>query len=201
MANKNTGLSSQSTHAKAAAVRYFSEYGGWAGLVGSPFFWAAIVITLALFPMWKTEWAAGAVLSAVPAMLGFSIAAFTFSLGIGTDEFKLLMGRRIKGTSITGVLSVSFVHFVVVQVLALISSFALSAHWAKFILQALGVAWGDLPEYLKAAVSAVRLLAGGTVTLLFIYAILCGLPAIFCIYEASRAFQNFADHKAAREKK
>jgi hypothetical protein len=184
---------SQVKEAKGALGRYFTAYGGWLALIKSPFLWCAAAVSILLIPTWNTDWAANSVLSVVPAMLGFSIAAFTFSLGIGTDKFRILMGRRFNGQSIVGALSVSFVHFVVVQVVSLLFSFVARSHWVAFFLGVVGVEWQSLPSIVQLFLSASRWLLGGISTLIFVYAILCALPAIFGIYDAASSFQAFAE--------
>jgi len=194
---------SQKASAKEAFASYMIQYGGWRALFGSPFFHAAIIISLILFPTWGDRWAASTALSVVPAMLGFSIAAFTFSLGIGTDQFKLMLGMRLgkRKQSIVGTISTAFVHFVCVQTVALITSIICNAHWTAFIIASLGSHWSDLPRAIQIALTVAKWISGGLCTMTLCYAILSGLPAIFNIYGASNVFEDFATREMSNQNK
>lgn len=188
---------SQSNFAIEAFARYFFDYGGWRALFQSPFFHVALALTIVLLPTWGSGWAATTAISVVPAMLGFSIAAFTFSLGMGTDEFRLMMGLKLgqPKKSMVGTISTAFVHFVFVQTLALIFSLICSAHWVSFLLSVFGSNWDALQTSTRSCLTALKWLSGGMCTLLFSYAILSGLPAIFNIYGAAGTFEDYASNK------
>lgn len=192
---------SQKVSAKKAFATYVAEYGGWQALCSSPFFHAAILISVILFPTWGDRWAAATALSVVPAMLGFSIAAFTFSLGIGTDRFKLMMGLRLGNPerSIVGTISTAFVHFVLVQTVALVVGILCNAHWTSFVLGSLGYQWSDLSKTTRHLLTVIKWVTGGMCTVTLCYAVLSGLPAILNIYGASNTFEDYATDEMKNE--
>jgi hypothetical protein len=186
--------------AKAIAI-YWRSYGGWRKLFCSPFLIASAFISLLLIPILDSGDIQDKAISVIPSLLGFSLAAFTFSLGIGTDEFKLILGER-RGedkSSLVDGLSTAFVHFLFIQTIAIIFNISLESHWIAFVLDKFGVLWGDLPHILRSFLSLVRVIAYWLAALLFIYATLSGIPAVLHVYMAAKVFEAFSTKvRAAR---
>lgn len=160
----------------------------------SPFFHASIVIALLLAPAWSHGAIQENALAVMPSMLGFSLVAFAFSLGIGTDRFKIILGARRAGDkpSLVDGLSTAFVHFIFVQILALLINLLLGAHWVAFLLKLVGTSWEHLPGALQVSVACLKLLFDGFAAFLFIYAILSVIPAVLHIYMAAKLFEKFS---------
>ena len=105
----------------------WKDFGGWHGMLSSPYFWLAAILTLGCYPLWLDgDWWALSI-DVVPSLLGFSIGGFAIFLAFGDERFRLL----ISGSDDDGRISpfatvcVQFTNFVVVQFGALM--FALVA--------------------------------------------------------------------------
>src|SRR5579872_7213062 len=108
---------------------YFAVYGGWRKIVYSPYTHAALIITILCWSKWHGENWAATPLAVLPPLLGFTLAAYALFLGFGDESFRKFLaniGRPEPGgavdthESILMGVSAIFVHFVVVQVFALI---------------------------------------------------------------------------------
>lgn len=120
---------------------YWQRYGGMSCLITSPFFWAAAGVTFICAPYWwnRNWWELS--VSVIPAVLGFSIAAFALLLSLGDDSFKLRFGQvREEGkiSTLTNV-ATSFFHFIVVQALALAVAFVGGARILSELLGLLSI--------------------------------------------------------------
>lgn len=103
--------------------RYWRAYGGIDGVLYSPYAHAAAILTAVLSPYWlKYKWWE-TTLSVVPSILGFTLAGFTIWLGFGDDRFQQTIATRRPGRDSSPYIGVSagFVHFILVQLIALIA--------------------------------------------------------------------------------
>lgn len=100
--------------------RYWSSYGGVSALISSPYLHLSILFSAASTYYWtNSEWWEVA-LSALPNLLGFTLAGFTIWLSLADEKFKKLLWRdTYDGSSAFEKVNATFVHFVVVQVIAL----------------------------------------------------------------------------------
>lgn len=131
---------------------YVSEYGGLRKVALSPYTHLAIITTIVCFAKWHGENWTAIPLAVLPALLGFTLAAYALLLGFGDESFRALLALNdlpeepsqgaTKGNMLMGVAAV-FLHFVVIEVVALIcaivgeatplSAFGLSAAAAKVL--------------------------------------------------------------------
>lgn len=105
---------------------YWQLYGGVASLFRSPYFVISIILTVIslLFSNDKTDWP-GKSFAIIPSLLGFSIGGFAVLLVFSIDRFLRIIAEAGSENSLFLTASVTFVHFIVIQVLALV--FALLA--------------------------------------------------------------------------
>lgn len=131
---------------------YFAVYGGWRKIAYSPYTHAALIITILCWSKWHGENWTATPFAVLPALLGFTLAAYALFLGFGDESFRKFLanigkpepgGAEDTHESILMGVSAIFVHFVVVQVFALIcvivgeaNPFA-SLGWTNAIAQAL----------------------------------------------------------------
>lgn len=109
--------------------RYWRIYGGWSAMLTSVYFHVAIVLAVICYPLWidgDTRWATFC-LGAVPNLLGFSIGAFAIILSFGGKFVATLQNADESRSSYLGVVA-AFVHFILVQTLALLISLVGAAH-------------------------------------------------------------------------
>lgn len=106
---------------------YWISYGGWSAALGSPYLWISILLTALLSPLWlRPDWWS-TVLNVMPNVLGFSIGGFAIFLAFGDEGFRHMIGGREVDDGDdepTPYLqfSATFLHFIVVQVLAILVS-------------------------------------------------------------------------------
>ncbi len=104
---------------------YWRLYGGWRSIFTSPYFLAALLLTLACHGIWvKSGWW-DTTISVMPNLLGFTLAAFALMVGIGGERFLLLIAGDVDGPSEYSILIASFLHFILVQCSSLVLAFLL----------------------------------------------------------------------------
>lgn len=112
-------------HVFAIFNRYWIAYGGWSSLIRSPYFQVSVLISYFLQDRWdSSEWSDISI-SVLPAILGLTIAGYSIWLGVGDDNFKRRLAKRRGsegGASAFLTVNAVCVHFVVVQVMALLFS-------------------------------------------------------------------------------
>lgn len=104
---------------------YFTRYGGAKAMVASPFTIAAAIISLACAGTWLTPGWPDVVLQILPNLLGFALAAYALLLGFGDEDFRQFLAisdsteTADDDTSLFTSISSTFLHFVVVQIIAI----------------------------------------------------------------------------------
>lgn len=119
-------------------IDYWSVYGGWFGLLKSPWVWLSLGLTVilhdtALHPeRWMSD-----MYSIIPSILGFSISALAISLAFpSTSVFKYFREGGIK-KSLYMDFTATLTHFSMTQVTCLLCAFVLK--YAKISLFNLGM--------------------------------------------------------------
>ena len=105
--------------------RYWQNYGGIGALFCSPYLHISLLITLLSYNFWsnagKAWWTHN--LSILPNILGFTLGGFALFLGIGSDKFREILISMPSDNACTNPYSsavAAFVHFAVVQLLAIL---------------------------------------------------------------------------------
>lgn len=117
------GKSSAYSSPATTLRRYWKGYGGCPTLLVSPYLHAAIIISLP-----GAWWAPGAwpekVEAIVPSLLGLSLAGYAILLALGSGDFfeKIRKPKSNGRPSTLEGISTAFLHFVIVQTLALVMS-------------------------------------------------------------------------------
>jgi hypothetical protein len=116
---------------------YWAVYGGVRALVLSPYFHISLFVSAICYPLWwGSSEGANITLGAIPNILGFSIGAFAVILSFGQNSLALLKNPEETQSKYLGVVS-SFVHFILVQSLALIIAL-IGRAWPLTVIGALG---------------------------------------------------------------
>lgn len=104
--------------------RYWGCYGGMAALLSSFYLHAAFLILLLTFRFWSADKWWEQSLAVLPNLLGFSLGGFAMFLGFGDEKFRGLLADSSGSGRPSAYLSLcsSFVHFIVVQFLALLAA-------------------------------------------------------------------------------
>jgi uncharacterized membrane protein len=165
--------------------RYFSVYGGVRAVVTSPFFILAVIVTVLSHRVWMQTQDGLRVwvdlpISSLPSILGFTIGAFSILIAVGLYNDLTAIFRRDEEKSYFVRLASNFVHFSVVQVIALIFSIIARSFSSE--------------GFLAHAFSAIGFLA-------FIYAILLIASMSLFIYSVARIINrdrvNKIEHAAS----
>jgi hypothetical protein len=102
--------------------KYWTIYGGLPSLLCSPYVHFSVLITIFTFHYWYNyAWWTQAI-SVLPNLLGFTLGGFAVFLGFGSDKFKELISGQTASSGSSPYLSISvtFLHFVLVQLAALL---------------------------------------------------------------------------------
>lgn len=129
-------MSKNNSEGEGIFFRYWSSYGRFNALIRSPYLWISVIITLLLFPLWSNPNWWDDVLSILPNLLGFSLGGYAMWLAIGDDSFRqVITGKDHSGeTSPYMDVNAAFVHFILLQVLALVLALFAKAWWNSDIL-------------------------------------------------------------------
>jgi len=115
---------------------YFRRYGGIKAFALSPYTLAALLITVVCWGSWRVGSWPDTPLTILPALLGFTLAAYALLLAFGDEKFRAFLAEQqsdFVGTNVPGdnaLLGISaiFLHFVVVQVVALVLAVIANSH-------------------------------------------------------------------------
>lgn len=166
-------------------AEFWSLYGGIRSLITSIYFGCAIIITTFSFGLWiKPGWW-DIVIGAIPTLLGFTLAGLAVFMSMDSGFSKVIAGgSKPKSPSPFLSLISSFVHFILVQAIALI--YALISKSLNFTLS-------NMPEWYYRAMSFMTPAAGAVGFLIFIYAITLVVAATFSIFRSSKWFEAYID--------
>lgn len=158
--------------------RYWRAYGGLPALFVSVYLHVAIILTLGMMPYWLAKPWWDTALSVLPNVLGFTLAGFTIWLGFGDDRFRKRLSAPSKGNGQTSAfmgVSAAFVHFVVIQICAL-----LGAVWAQAM--EFSLPYGHWLVPFKVWLAPLGHALG---FLLFVYALTAALAATLGVFRAA----------------
>lgn len=168
-------------------------------MMRSRYFWVSVLVTLISWARWgKAGWWDD-VISVTPSMLGFSIAVFTLFLGFGSESFRLSRMRgehdddtsppeaqesaRSKLNEINSVYvrsAANFLHFILVQMLALVMALCMKA-----------VSYAPIPvcletPFLQGVVDSLGLLLYFSSYLFFIYGCFLSVASTMGMFRLAR---------------
>jgi hypothetical protein len=174
--------------------RYWRLYGGTRALVTSPYLHLALVVSASCYAVWSVSGWWQTVQGILPNLLGFTLGGYALVMGLGSDKFrKLISGpRKLKpqdakeGASLFLRMSANFVHFVLVQVMALLAAIlagSMNAHAppGSWIAALLG-------QRLTHVACLGVWFCGFT---LFVYALLSALAATMAVFRFTQWIDEF----------
>ena len=112
--------------------RYWRAYGGLSAVLRSPYFHAALVLLLLTFNTWFNPNWWDQSLNVLPSLLGFTLGGFAIFIGFGDERFRALLAEPDDDTETPTIyvsLCSTFVHFILVQVLALMYAVVAKSWW------------------------------------------------------------------------
>jgi hypothetical protein len=152
---------------------YWESYGGFKEILRSPYFRISIIISVLLTAFGRIEQWYELPLTILPNILGFSIGAYAILLALGDNKFWKLLANKKKKNEKTPymIINGTFVHFIFVQVLAII--YALSG---KILC---------LNNYIFAIIGIFFL----------VYAILCALASTLAVLKLADWYQTYLQNE------
>jgi len=108
--------------------RYWENYGGWKAVLLSPYFHLAFLVGVFTFPYgYSTEllwWELP--INVLPSLVGFSLGGYAIFLAFGDEKFKRLISGNEGEVQASPYLELNttFLHFILVQISALILAVA-----------------------------------------------------------------------------
>lgn len=173
---------------------YWAAYGGLRAILLSPYMHAAAGTTIALNHVWSKAGWWELPLSVLPNLIGFTLGALAVLTGWASREFvKALMETKIDGnTSIYKGLMASLVHFVVVQISALL--LAVVARGRPFSDDG-SVAWRLVSGHIDVAYwrPLFTEFCWGIGYFAFLYAIFLALAAVLAVFQVVDMDESFSD--------
>ncbi|MEP6880223.1 MAG: hypothetical protein ABI865_15405 [Nitrosospira sp.] len=166
---------------KEIFAHYWCTYGGWSALIKSSYLHVAIFFLIPTCNFWlNEEWWDQSIL-VLPNMLGFSLAGFAMFLALGDEKFREMLTEveEQESSSLYVSLCASFVHFILIQLLAL--ACAILASSLDFYLP-----W---PADLRGMVDACFALFGALGYLLFLYSLTSMMAATMAIFRTSSWYE------------
>ncbi len=164
-------------------VKYWQAYGGAKALIKSPYLHLAFLLLLITSHFWLTDKWWEQSISILPNLLGFSLGGFAMFLGFGDEKFRAILAESDGNneTSPYESLCASFVHFIVVQFLAL--TIALIAKSLDF--------WMPMPELMRQMLIWCEFFFSGLGYLLFFYSITSMLAATMAVFRTCFWYAKF----------
>lgn len=172
--------------------RYWRIYGGFHALLRSPFFHvSAVLLVLTVELWWRGPWW-NDVTSVLPNLLGFTLGGFAIFLGFGDEKFKeVIAGVGSENASshspYLGV-SATFLHFVLVQIVALL--WAIAAKGLHFDLP-----WPSVMPYMR-ALGVIGDIIGYW---LFLYGICLAAAAGIGIFRVAGWYDEYQTRRQAKD--
>jgi hypothetical protein len=164
--------------------KYWSIYGGLPSLLCSPYVHFSILITVVTSHYWYNySWWTQAI-SILPNLIGFTLGGFAVFLGFGSDKFKeLIAGQTGSDSSPYLSISVTFLHFVLIQLFALMWAIIASAvHFTP-------PSWiGCFANYLLSLLNPISDAFG---YFFFIYSLTSAIAAALAVFRMASIFDSY----------
>ncbi|WNJ95568.1 hypothetical protein RND59_00140 [Vibrio ruber] len=188
----------QYTGVRKLFARYWVAYGGFKSIVGSPYMHASLFITLISSGIWlEYDWVKIPI-SVLPNIIGFSLGGYAIWLALGDDKFRASISGKTKdgGESPFIVVNATFVHFIVLQILALIAALigkSQPIYNSPLFIQRFLL---DLAPWLYDVSQVISIACSFIGYFLFIYAIFSALAATMAIFRIAGWLEVYHIKKA-----
>lgn len=166
---------------------YWKAYGGLEALLRSPYFHLALLLLALTYNTWlQKDWWTD-VISALPNLLGFTLGGFAIFIGFGDERFRQLLadpevdseGNEVPTIYVS--LCSTFVHFIIVQLSALIYALIAKAWWFYF-------PW---PSFIAELMPVFRSISWAAGFGLFLYALTSVLAATMHVFRIANMYEKY----------
>jgi hypothetical protein len=165
---------------------YWNLYGGFHAIRSSPYLLAALVVTLICARFWIVDQWWEAVLATLPNIVGFSLSGYAIFLAFGDEKFRRLLAGSDPANLVADKspyleFSTSFMHFIVIQISAILMAVLCKAH---------PLAWAQLDHYFPMGISVAAGIVHAFGFLLFAYALTSAIAATIAIFRMVRLYDE-----------
>jgi len=163
--------------------RYFSDYGGWRGLLLSPFLHVGILIAAASYSVWTTPRWSDIVTGIIPNLLGFSLGTYALLFSLMSTRMKQALKhlRNQAGKPYLDEINATFFHFIVIQALSLMWAILMKSS----LVYDLAVA-ASAPDIVLDAVDLANHAAGFIGYVLLNYSLALVIASSIAVYRLAR---------------
>ncbi|WP_082091289.1 hypothetical protein [Paracidovorax citrulli] len=172
---------------------YWTSYGGSAALLCSPYLHTAIVLLAFTFQTWNAaEYAPNQAsfwwdqsISVLPNLLGFTLGGFAIFIGFGDEKFRALLAEKDEESKINAYVGLcsTFVHFIMVQGLALIAAVIAKSWWFHT----------DKADIIRPLLPYMNFAGGAIGYGLFLYALTSVIAATMHIFRIAHMYARFQE--------
>lgn len=173
---------------------YWAAYGGLKALLCSFYLLCAMVLLGLTHNVWwapvttgQGQWSAwwDQSLSVLPNLLGFTLGGFAIFIGFGDEKFRKLLAEPVPEATLASndyvQLCATFVHFIVVQVLALLTAVLGKAWWY----------YAEWMEPLRESLPWLNAIGGAVGYGLFLYALTSVMAATMHVFRIATMYAGF----------
>lgn len=170
-------------------LMYWKAYGGFRAFWCSSYLLTPLLITLFCSSHWlnNAEWISDP-LSVIPSLLGFTLAGYAMWLSVGNEKLKIVLSSKIdlkkNQYSVFMQINASFLHFVILQIFALIFLYFLKYNSLGVILNKIQNSY-LFSNGLLALIEFLSNFFNGLGFFLFIYSIYTMLATVLGIFRIS----------------
>jgi hypothetical protein len=178
--------------------RFWTAYGGRKAVLRSRYFQAAIFLTPLCWGSWSVPLWWDTVISVLPNLLGFTLGGFAIFVGFGDEKFKASLATPEADSTQPTVyreFCATFVHFIFVQVIALLLAVVSKGLWFK----------ASFPKQILDLLPALNGICGAICYMMFLYALTSVVAIGFHVfriatmYETHQRYISAADPDTPRE--
>ena len=187
---------------KKLFLRYWKSYGGIKSVLVSPYMHISFVITLFSYGIWLENSWVEIPISVLPNVIGFSLGGYAIWLALGDDKFRISISGKTKLGDDSPFMKVNaaFIHFIVLQILALLFALISKAEPLNNSPLALQLWFLDLTPWMLEFYLGLTYIANFIGYFIFTYAILSALAATMAIYRVAGWLEIYHASKKDEEK-
>lgn len=187
---------------KKLFLRYWKSYGGIKSVLVSPYMHISLVLTLFSYGIWLENSWVEIPISVLPNVIGFSLGGYAIWLALGDDKFRISISGKTKLGDDSPFMKVNaaFIHFIVLQILALLFALISKAEPLNSSPLALQLWFLDLTPWMQEFYLGLTYIANFLGYFIFTYAILSALAATMAIYRIAGWLEIYHTSKKDEEK-
>ncbi len=167
---------------KTIYLDYFKGYGGFHEIVTSVYFVIAVFINLFAYKAWIGNSWIDNIQNIIPDIVGFSLGVYAILISFGNDKFQTFITEKEENkldkpdySTMYLKLNTTFIHFILMQILALI----LSILGGSLLIEPYGI---------------LEIVFAFFCHLVFVYSLMLCVAAVFCVFRIARTYQEYKNY-------